>query len=96
MNKKVLWISVASVATLGIGGFFAWRYFKKKKDEKSAPAEETKQVTGQAAQVTPPPHIYIDQTVVYISAKWSPSCKKNEPTAVKIFDKYKEKVDLFA
>ena len=94
MNKKVLWISVASVATLGIGGFFAWRYFKKKKDEKSAPAEETKQVAGQAAQATPPPHIDIDENVVYISAKWCPACKKNEPTAVKIFDKYKEKVDF--
>lgn len=31
MNKKVLWISVASVATLGIAGFFVWRYRKKKK-----------------------------------------------------------------
>ena len=31
MNKKVLWISVASVATLGVAGFFFWRYRKKKK-----------------------------------------------------------------
>ena len=100
MNKKVLWISLASVATLGVGGFFAWRYFKKKKDGASNEAtpqieesEETKAATGEQKQ-TPPPHVEIEENVVYISAKWCPACKQNETTAKKVYDKYKDKVDF--
>ena len=92
MNKKVLWISLASVATLGVGGFFAWRYFKNKKDEETTPEQETKQVAGKPA--TPPPHIDINENVIYFSATWCPACKQNEPVAAKIFDQYKEKVDF--
>jgi len=32
-NKKVLWI--AGAVALGVGGFFLWKWWKKKKDEKS-------------------------------------------------------------
>ena len=35
MNKKILWISIASVATLGIGGFVTWRILKKRKAKKA-------------------------------------------------------------
>ena len=100
MNKKVLWISLASVATLGVGGFFAWRYFKKKKESASNEAtpqieesEETKAATGEQSQ-TPPPHVEIEENVVYISAKWCPACQQNETTAKKVYDKYKDKVDF--
>lgn len=91
MNKKVLWISLASVATLGVGGFFAWRYFKNKKQEDET-VEETKQVAG--PNPTPPPHIDINENVIYFSATWCPACKQNEPVAAKIFEQYKEKVDF--
>tara|TARA_Y200000002_G_C22665633_1_gene657873 strand:- start:1056 stop:1655 length:600 start_codon:yes stop_codon:yes gene_type:complete len=97
MNKKVLWISLASVATLGVGGFFAWRHYKKKKEnqlekEIESPQEETKQVSGE--QQAPPPHVDILENVVYLSAKWCPACKQNEETAEKLFDKYQNKVEM--
>lgn len=97
MNKKVLWITLASVATLGVGGFFAWRHFKKKKEslaEKGVDStqEDTKQVSG--ATQTPPPHVDILENVVYLSAKWCPACKQNEETAKKLFAKYKNKVEM--
>ena len=106
MNKKVLWISIASVATLGIGGFFLWRHFKNKKqtqpleeaalEEESSEdeqeiVEETKAVTGEQK---PPPHIDITENVVYLSAKWCPACKENQNTADELFAKYKEKVEF--
>jgi thioredoxin 1 len=100
MNKKVLWISIASVATLGIGGILVWRYFKKKKENKlleepvledSQEIEETKEVTG-AQQ--PPPHIDIQENVVYLSAKWCPACQDNKETAKALFAKYKDKVEF--
>ncbi len=97
MNKKVLWISLASIATLGVGGFFTWRHYKKKKEnqlekEIESPQEETKQVSGE--QQSPPPHVDILENVVYLSAKWCPACKQNEETAEKLFDKYKNKVEM--
>lgn len=103
MNKKVLWISIASVATLGVGGFLTWRYFKKKKAKEAA--SDTKQIQGEAEYVeeveeatqeaaTPPPHVDIEENVVYISAKWCPACKQNEETAQKLYNKYKDKVEF--
>ena len=97
MNKKVLWISLASIATLGVGGFFTWRHYKKKKEaqlekEIDSPQDETNQVSGE--QQSPPPHIDILENVVYLSAKWCPACKQNEETAEKLFDKYKNKVEM--
>ncbi len=103
MNKKVLWISIASVATLGIGGFFTWRYFKKKKAKADS---QMKQIQGEQEQIedlqqaeeaveqVPPPHVDIEENVVYISAKWCPACKQNEATAQKLYAKYKDKVEF--
>tara|TARA_R110002050_G_scaffold57522_4_gene129694 strand:- start:2133 stop:2810 length:678 start_codon:yes stop_codon:yes gene_type:complete len=106
MNKKVLWISIASVATLGIGGFFLWRHFKNKKqtqpleeavleevtaEDEQETVDETKAVTGEQK---PPPHIDITENVVYLSAKWCPACKENQNTADALFAKYKEKVEF--
>ncbi len=103
MNKKVLWISIASVATLGVGGFFTWRYFKKKKAKADS---QMKQIQGEQEQIedvqqsdeaveqVPPPHVDIEENVVYISAKWCPACKQNEATAQKLYAKYKDKVEF--
>lgn len=106
MNKKVLWIGIASVATLGIGGFFLWRHFKNKKqtqpleeavleevtaEDEQETVDETKAVTGEQK---PPPHIDITENVVYLSAKWCPACKENQNTADALFAKYKEKVEF--
>lgn len=99
MNKKVLWISIASVATLGIGGFLFWRSRKKKKEAEALDAEqveateETKQIEGEQ-EPTPPPHIDIEENVVYLSAKWCPACQTNEKTAQALYAKYKDKVEF--
>ncbi len=115
MNKKVLWISVASVATLGVAGFFFWRYRKKKKtaqDLENLP-ESFQQVVGEAhpqeqpqaqvevqaeaeepAQPQIPPHIDIEENVVYLSATWCPACKQNKDTSEKLYAKYKDKVEF--
>ncbi len=101
MNKKVLWISIASVATLGIGGFLFWRSRKKKKEAEALAAgqveasEDTKQIEGEQEQdKTPPPHIDIEENVVYLSAKWCPACQTNEKTAQALYAKYKDKVEF--
>lgn len=105
MNKKVLWISLASVATLGIGGFLFWRSRKKKKEAQALASEqgeataETKQIEGEQEQeqeqeATPPPHIDIEENVVYLSAKWCPACQTNEKTAQALYAKYKDKVEF--
>ena len=51
-----------------------------------------KQVSGE--QQSPPPHVDILENVVYLSAKWCPACKQNAETAEKLFDKYKNKVEM--
>ena len=111
MNKKVLWISVASVATLGIAGFFFWRYRKKKKTAQELETipdsfqevvgevepQEQVQVEAQAEQPQQPqipPHIDIEENVVYLSATWCPACKQNKETAEKLYAKYKDKVEF--
>ena len=38
--------------------------------------------------------IDILENVVYLSAQWCPACKQNEETAEKLFDKYKNKVEM--
>ena len=52
MNKKVLWISIASVATLGIGGFFLWRHFKNKKQTQPLEEAVLEEVTAEDEQET--------------------------------------------
>lgn len=108
MNKKILWISIASVATLGIGGFVTWRILKKRKAKKAElEANVTKQIQGEVEDVeiveeaqveeqqqAEPPYVEIEENVVYISAKWCPACKQNEPTAQKLYAKYKDKVEF--
>ena len=105
MNKKVLWISVASVATLGVAGFFFWRYRKKKKtaEELESLPDSFQEVVGevqpqaeaeQPQQPQIPPHIDIEENVVYLSATWCPACKQNKETAEKLYAKYKNKVEF--
>jgi len=110
MNKKVLWISLASVATLGVAGFFVWRAVKKKKANKALEektqdadyvevqgAEDTQDAPQEQAeepQQQTPPHIDIEENVVYLSAKWCPACKQNQEVAEKLYAKYKDKVEF--
>ena len=108
MNKKVLWISLASVATLGVAGFFVWRAVKKKKANKAleghAEDAEYKEVegteevqagaSGEPQQPQEPPHIDIEENVVYLSAKWCPACQQNKDTADKLYAKYGDKVEF--
>jgi thiol-disulfide isomerase/thioredoxin len=110
MNKKVLWISLASVATLGVAGFFVWRAVKKKKANKALEentqdadyvevqgTEDTQDAPqGQAEepQQQTPPHIDIEENVVYLSAKWCPACKQNQEVAEKLYAKYNDKVEF--
>jgi thiol-disulfide isomerase/thioredoxin len=108
MNKKVLWISVASVATLGIAGFFIWRGAKKRKARKAeelAQAQATedieyKEVDGGEAESpepqpqTPPPYVEIEENLVYLSATWCPACKQNAEVAEKLYAKYKDKIEF--
>ena len=108
MNKKVLWISLASVATLGVAGFFVWRAVKKKKANKALEGhtedaeykevEGTEEVqaeaSGEPQQPQEPPHIDIEENVVYLSAKWCPACQQNKETADKLYAKYKDKVEF--
>lgn len=104
MNKKVLWISVGSAVILGISGFFFWKHLKKKKknkllleesqeivEEEQEQQEETKEMAGEQKA---PPHIKIQENVVYLSAKWCPACKENKETADELYAKYKDKVEF--
>ena len=108
MNKKVLWISVASVATLGIAGFFIWRGAKKRKARKAEELAqgqatedvEYKEVEGgeaespEAQPQTPPPYVEIEENLVYLSATWCPACKQNVEVAEKLYAKYKDKIEF--
>jgi thioredoxin 1 len=103
MNKKVLWISVGSALLLGVSGFFFWRHLKKKKEnqlllensEELNEATEGEDTTKQASgEQTPPPHVDIQENVVYLSAKWCPACKENQETADAVYAKYKDKVEF--
>ena len=115
MNKKVLWISLASVATLGVAGFFIWRAVKKKRANKELEEatydtdyreiegggeveaqEQPQQQPQQAQQQQPqtPPHVDIEENLVYLSAKWCPACQQNKETAEKLFKKYEDKVEF--